>query len=181
MYFISCSLLSIEFHILDSITLLIVLDAIVVGMDMMIKKFPSTKSGKIKKRLCLITSALCPTKGPCEGSKEDEVGTIADQMTAHGMRLECIVARRELSGNMNMRIMEENDLLLELLSKKTIAKIVHVESPTSLLGALRTRNIMPVTVFRGDLELSPIMAIKVRHMECYPCSFEVNVISFVYG
>ncbi|RVX00936.1 ATP-dependent DNA helicase 2 subunit KU80 [Vitis vinifera] len=137
------------------------LDAIVVGMDMLIKKFLLTKRGKIKKRLCLITSALCPTKGPYKGAKEDEIGTIAEQMTAHGMRLECIVARGRLSGNMNMRIMEENDLLLKLFSKKTIAKTVYVESPTSLLGALRTRNVAPVTIFRGDLELSPKMEIKV--------------------
>ncbi|CBI38851.3 unnamed protein product, partial [Vitis vinifera] len=137
------------------------LDAIVVGMDMLIKKFLLTKRGKIKKRLCLITSALCPTKGPYKGAKEDEIGTIAEQMTAHGIRLECIVARGRLSGNMNMRIMEENDLLLKLFSKKTIAKTVYVESPTSLLGALRTRNVAPVTIFRGDLELSPKMEIKV--------------------
>ncbi|XP_034708614.1 ATP-dependent DNA helicase 2 subunit KU80-like isoform X5 [Vitis riparia] len=137
------------------------LDAIVVGMDMLIKKFLLTKRGKIKKRLCLITSALCPTKGPYKGAKEDEIGTIAEQMTAHGMRLECIVARGRLSGNMNMRIMEENDLLLKLFSKKTIAKTVYVECPTSLLGALRTRNVAPVTIFRGDLELSPKMEIKV--------------------
>ena len=155
---------------------MIVLDAIVVGMDMLIKKFLLTKRGKIKKRLCLITSALCPTKGPYKGAKEDEIGTIAEQMTAHGIRLECIVARGRLSGNMNMRIMEENDLLLKLFSKKTIAKTVYVESPTSLLGALRTRNVAPVTIFRGDLELSPKMEIKVRFMACYPCTSEVNVI-----
>lgn len=135
------------------------LDAIVVGMDMLIKKFGSTNKGK--KRLCLITSALCPIKDPYEGTKEDQIGTIAEQMSAHGMKLECIVARGRLSGNVDMRIMDENDLLLKLFSTKTTAKTLYVETPTSLLGALRTRSIAPVTIFRGDLELSPKMRIKV--------------------
>ena len=153
---------------------MIVLDAIVVGMDMLIKKFGSTNKGK--KRLCLITSALCPIKDPYEGTKEDQIGTIAEQMSAHGMKLECIVARGRLSGNVDMRIMDENDLLLKLFSTKTTAKTLYVETPTSLLGALRTRSIAPVTIFRGDLELSPKMRIKVRFMACYPYNCEVNLI-----
>ncbi|KAK9273866.1 hypothetical protein L1049_018678 [Liquidambar formosana] len=135
------------------------IDAIVVGMDMLIKKFGFTNKGK--KRLCLITNALSPINDPYEGTKEDQVGTIAVQMSKHGMRMDCIVVRGKLSGDANKKIMDENDVLLNLFSKKTCAKTVYVESPTSLLGALRTRNISPVTIFRGDLELSPKMKIKV--------------------
>uniref|UniRef100_A0A2P2KE06 ATP-dependent DNA helicase 2 subunit KU80 n=1 Tax=Rhizophora mucronata TaxID=61149 RepID=A0A2P2KE06_RHIMU len=135
------------------------LDAIVVGMDMLIKKYQSTFKGK--KRLCLVTNALCPVKYPCEGSKEDQVSTIAVQMTAHGMRMECIVVRGMLSRDADQTIMDENDCLLSLFTKKTSAKLVHVDSPTSLLGALKTRNISPVTIYRGDFELSPKMKIKV--------------------
>lgn len=58
--------------------------------------------------------------------------------------------------------MEENDLLLGIFAKKTPSKTVYVESPTSLLGALRTRNISPVTVYRGYLEISSQLKIKVR-------------------
>ncbi|KAJ7007519.1 hypothetical protein NC653_006532 [Populus alba x Populus x berolinensis] len=46
------------------------------------------------------------------------------------------------------------------MEKKTSAKAVYVETP-ALLGALRTRNVSPVTIFRGDLELSSKMKIKV--------------------
>lgn len=131
---------------------------------MLIKKFGITNKGK--KRLCLITSALCPIKDPYEGTKEDQICTIAEQMTAQGMKLECIVARGKQGGNVDKRIMDENDLLLKLFSTRTTAKTLYVETPTSLLGALRTRSITPVTIYRGDLELSPKMRIQVRFMAC---------------
>lgn len=135
------------------------IDAIVVGMDMLIKKYGETNKGK--KRLCLITSAQCPIKDPYEGTKEGQVNTIADQMAAHGMKIDCIVARGKLTGEGDKKIMDENDFLLNQFSKKTRAKTLHVESPTALLGALKTRNIAPVTIFRGDLEISEKMKIKV--------------------
>ncbi|EEF50392.1 ATP-dependent DNA helicase 2 subunit KU80 [Ricinus communis] len=135
------------------------LDAIVVGMDMMIKKYQLTNKGK--KRLCLITDAGNPIKEPYEGTKEDQVSTIALQMAAHGVRMETIVVRGRPSQDIDQRIVDENDHLLHLFSEKTSAKTVYVESPTSLLGALRTRNISPVTIFRGDLEISPKLKIKV--------------------
>lgn len=40
-----------------------------------------------------------------------------------------------------------------------------VVSPTSLLGALKTRNISPVTICRGDLELGQKKKIKVMEMK----------------
>ncbi|XP_077245146.1 ku80 family protein isoform X2 [Tasmannia lanceolata] len=135
------------------------LDAIVVGMDMLIKKYGPTNKGK--QRLCLITNAQYPIKEPYEGTKEDQIDTISAEMKGHRMKLDCIIVRGKTTGVTNQRIIDENDLLLDRFSKKTLAKVVHVESPTSLLGALRTRNISPVTVFRGDLELSPLMKIKV--------------------
>ncbi|KAJ6320513.1 hypothetical protein OIU78_015831 [Salix suchowensis] len=135
------------------------LDAIVVGMDMLIKKYQATNKGK--KRLCLITNALCPIKDSCEGTKEDQVGTIAAQMSAHGMKMESVIVRGRLSGEGDQIIMDENDRLLNIFSEKTSAKAVYVESPTALLGAIKTRNISPVTIFRGDLELGSNMKIKV--------------------
>ncbi|KAF5466965.1 hypothetical protein F2P56_016842 [Juglans regia] len=135
------------------------LDAIIVGMDILIKKFGETD--KKKKRLCLITNALSPVKDPFEGTKEGQVITIAEQLVRHGMGMESIVVREGLNGSATKRIMDENDHLLNIFAKKTSAKLVYVESPTSLLGALRTRNISPVTIFRGDLELSSKMKIKV--------------------
>lgn len=135
------------------------LDAIVVGMDMLIKKYGPTNKGK--KRLCLITNALSRLRDPYEGTKEDQVSTIAAQMTDQAMKLECIVVRGKLGSDADKSVMNENDHLLDLFTKRTWAKTVHVESATSLLGALRTRNISPVTIFRGDLEVSSRLKIKV--------------------
>ncbi|KAI5391677.1 ATP-dependent DNA helicase 2 subunit KU80 [Lathyrus oleraceus] len=135
------------------------LDAVIVAMDMLIKKFGDTIKGK--KRICLITNAQCPIKDPYEGSKEEQVTTIAKQMTAHGMRMESIIMRGKLSQDANKEIMDENDRLLNIFSKETSTRLLYVEDPISLFGALKTRNITPVTVFRGDLEFSPKLRIKV--------------------
>ncbi|KAI4356806.1 hypothetical protein L6164_000794 [Bauhinia variegata] len=136
------------------------LDAVIVGMDMLIKKYGETNKGK--KRLCLITNAQCPIKDPYEGTKEDQVSTVAKQMTVYGMRMESIIVRGKSSQDVNKRVMDENDRLLDIFSKETSARLLHVENPISLFGALRTRNITPVTVFRGDLEISAKLRIKVR-------------------
>ncbi|KAK2985233.1 hypothetical protein RJ640_015941 [Escallonia rubra] len=107
------------------------------------------------------TANVYPIKDPYDGTKEDQVNTIAAQMTAHGMKMEGIVFRGKQNDNANKTVMEENDHLLNVFSERTASKTVHVESSTSLLGALRTRNISPVTIYRGDFELSPKMKIKV--------------------
>ena len=139
---------------------MVVLDAVIVVMDMLIKKYGETNKGK--KRLCLFTNAHFPTKPPQEGTKEDQVITISGHMNTQGMKMESIVIRGELTGEAKKSIMDENDHLLDIFSKRTCAKLVHVESPISLLGALKTRKISPVTIFRGHLELSPKMKILVR-------------------
>ncbi|CAA0842662.1 ATP-dependent DNA helicase 2 subunit KU80 [Striga hermonthica] len=133
------------------------LDAIVVGMDMMIKKYGPTNKGK--KRLCLITDAATPTKDPFEGTKEDQVKTVAQQMSTHGMKMDCVIVRAKQGSGIEKEVLDENDFLLSIFSHKSSK--VYVESGVSLLGALRTRNISPVTVYRGDFELSPNVKIKV--------------------
>ncbi|XP_009107395.1 ATP-dependent DNA helicase 2 subunit KU80 [Brassica rapa] len=135
------------------------LDALIVGMDMLIKMYGAGQKGK--KRLCLITNAACPTKDPFEGTKDEQVSTIAVKMAAEGIKMESIVMRADASGDVDERIIEENDHLLTLFSTNAIAKTVYVESPLSLLGSLKTRRVAPVTLFRGDLEINASMKIKV--------------------
>ncbi|KAG0448478.1 hypothetical protein HPP92_027818 [Vanilla planifolia] len=136
-----------------------VLDALVVGMDMLIKKYGPTNKGKL--RLCLITDAQHPTKEPDEGSKIDQVNTIGQLMKKHGVRLDCIVVRVNLTKAVQQNVIGENVDLLNQFARNTVSKIIHVNGPTALLGAIRTRSISPVTVYRGDLELSSSMKIKV--------------------
>lgn len=135
------------------------LDAIVVGMDLLIKKYGETNMGK--KRVCLITDLLSPIKEPYEGTKGDQVFAIAEQMNVQGMKFECIVVRGDLSTEVKRKVRDENEQLLSLFTKKCRTKTVYVESPASMLGAIKTRNIMPVTLFRGDLEVSSRLKIKV--------------------
>ncbi|KAL1214123.1 ATP-dependent DNA helicase 2 subunit KU80 [Cardamine amara subsp. amara] len=135
------------------------LDAVIVGMDMLIKSYGAMHKGK--KRLCLITNAACPTKDPFEGTKDDQVSTIAMKMAAEGIKMESIIMRANLSDGVQEKIVEENDHLLNLFSSNAIAKTVSVESPLSLIGALKNRRVAPVTVFRGDLEINSTMKIKV--------------------
>lgn len=126
---------------------------------MLIKMYGAAQKGK--KRMCLITNAACPTKDPFEGTKDDQVSTIAMKMAAEGIKMESIVMRSNLTGDAYEKVIEENDHLLNLFSSNAIAKTVNVESPLSLLGSLKTRRVAPVTLFRGDLEINPTMKIKV--------------------
>ena len=122
---------------------------------MVIRKFGNTKG---KRRLCLITSAQYPLRDPPEGTK-DMVACITNMMKTHDIKMECIVFRDP--GIPHNSVMEENHCLLNQFRNRSAAKVVQVDSPTSLLGALKTRNVLPVTVFRGDLEVSPNFKIKV--------------------
>lgn len=149
-----------------ALTSFIVLDAIVVAIDMLIKKFGPTNKGR--KRICLLTNAIHPIKDPYEGRKEDQVNTIASQMMANGMKMDCIIVRLKHSLDANKIILEENDFLLSVFSRKSSTKTVYVENSTKLLGAIRTRNISPVTIYRGDFELSSNLKIKVRAQEIVP-------------
>ncbi|KAF3337158.1 ATP-dependent DNA helicase 2 subunit KU80 isoform X1 [Carex littledalei] len=133
------------------------IDAIVVGIDMLIKKYGATNKGK--HRICIITDARFPIKVPYEGTKEEQVDAISEQMKEHGIKLESIIFRE--SQVVQDEVTEENDRLLGQFAKRTTTRVVHVDSPTSLLGALKTRNVAPVTVYRGDLEISPNCKIKV--------------------
>ncbi|CAN1188846.1 ATP-dependent DNA helicase 2 subunit KU80 [Linum perenne] len=146
------------------------LDAIVVGVDLLVKKYQDANKGK--KRICLITNAQCPVKDPIEGTKEDQVSMIGEKMDSMGVAFETIVVRGVHTDGANKGAMDENDHLLNLFSTKTSAKIVYVHNPTSLLGALRTRNITPVTIFRGDFEIGSTMKIK-------PDSFYFNTLPFI--
>ncbi|KAL7158547.1 hypothetical protein ABFS83_02G151100 [Erythranthe nasuta] len=102
---------------------------------------------------------VTPTKDPYEGTKEDQVKTVAAQMITHGMKMDSIIIRTKQDRELDKDVMEENDFLLSVFPNNSSK--VYVESATSLLGALRTRTVSPVTIYRGDLELNSDIKIKV--------------------
>ncbi|XP_031400879.1 ATP-dependent DNA helicase 2 subunit KU80-like isoform X2 [Punica granatum] len=136
------------------------LDAIVVGTSMLIKKFGPLYPGR--KKLYLITDASSPIKGSHGGSQEEQVKNLAAAMSSSGIKLESIVARGISGSDADEMVIVKNDRILNLLSRITCAKMTYVESPTSLLGAIRIRDKFPGTIFRGDLEISSQLKIKVR-------------------
>ncbi|KAH1247364.1 ATP-dependent DNA helicase 2 subunit KU80 [Glycine max] len=131
----------------NELTTEVVLDAVIVGKDM-------------ERNVCLIRNAKCRIKEFDEGTKEEQVTTIAKQMTAHGIKMESIIMRGKLSQDANKGIMDENDRLLNIFSKETSTRLLYVENPISLFGALRTRNGAPVIVLEGHLEINPTLSIK---------------------
>lgn len=138
------------------------------------RKYGNTKG---KRRLCLITSAQDLLRDPPEGTKEEQVDTIADMLKKHNIKLECIIFREpEVHYD---AVMEENDRLLYQFRNRSVAKVVQVDSPTSLLGALRTRNVLPVTIFRGDLEVNSNFKIKVGPV-CLSVICDVPSVTEVY-
>lgn len=82
-------------------------------------------------------------------------------MVVEGIKMESIVMRVDVSGDVDERIIEENDYLLILFFINVIAKIVYVESLFLLLGFLKIRRVVFVILFRGDFEINVLMKIKV--------------------
>ncbi|EPS71667.1 hypothetical protein M569_03092, partial [Genlisea aurea] len=138
----------------------------VVGLDMLIQKYGPTFKGK--KHLYLITDALSPIKVPYEGTKEEQVITIAEQMVVHGIRMDCFTLRLQQDFSSNNEVMEENDFLLSLFSTKFAMKHVFVKNAASLFSHLGKRRISPVTIYRGDFELSPVWVYKKTSEERFP-------------
>ncbi|KAI5079496.1 hypothetical protein GOP47_0004975 [Adiantum capillus-veneris] len=135
------------------------LDAIVVGMDMLIKKAGPGKKGN--KHIFLITDGESFVKDSAEDeTKEDQVDKLAVQLTEHGMKLDAVVMRTKRGPNKS-KVRTENEFLLKRFAGRPQVEVAFVDSPTSLLGAIKPRNVTPVTLYRGDLELTPNMTMKV--------------------
>jgi ATP-dependent DNA helicase 2 subunit 2 len=137
------------------------LDAIVVGMDMLIKKAGPGNKGN--KHIFLFTDGESFVKDSAEDeSKEEQVDKLAVQLTEHGMKLDAVVIKSK-HGSFKSIARIENETLLGRFAKRPQVEVALVDYPTSLLGAIKPRNVTPVTLFRGDLELTPNMKVKVMH------------------
>lgn len=135
------------------------LDAVVVGMDMLIKKAGPGKKGN--KHIFLITDGESFVKESAEDeTKEEQVDKLSLQLTEHGMKLDAVVIKTN-HGSYKSKACIENEALLRRFAGRPEVEVAVVDSPTSLLGAIKLRNVTPVTLYRGDLELTPIMKVKV--------------------
>eukprot|EP00249_Psilotum_nudum_P019619 c27344_g1_i2 orf=370-2505(-) len=164
--FVSRPIKVVDTDLLDSLNKLVYgavpgdyVDAIVVGMDMIIKKAGAGKKGN--KRLCLITDGESLVKDAEDGSTEEQIDNIAGQLGEHGMKLDAVLVDIRPFGAHKTKIHAMNEALLKRFAKHSQVELTTVESPTSLLGAIKPRNVIPVTLYRGDLELTPHMNVKV--------------------
>ncbi|KAL3698242.1 hypothetical protein R1sor_012318 [Riccia sorocarpa] len=136
------------------------LDAIVVGLDMIVKKLGSASKGN--KRIYLITDAQSAVRDPEEGTKLEQVDILANQLQHCNISLDVVVVQlRDDRGKLESKASQENEFLLRSFSSQTKGELVIADSYTTLLGAVKTRTVSPTTLFRGDMELTPNMTIQV--------------------
>ncbi|KAG6547300.1 hypothetical protein Mapa_011237 [Marchantia paleacea] len=136
------------------------LDAIVVGMDLIVKKVAAGSKGN--KRIYLITDGESPVKEPDEGTKSEQVDLLSNQLQLYNISLDAVVIRlKGENGALDSKASQENEFLLKSFASKTKGDLALVESYTTLLGAVKSRSVSPTTLYRGDLELTPNMSIKV--------------------
>ncbi|KAL2644979.1 hypothetical protein R1flu_012566 [Riccia fluitans] len=136
------------------------LDAIVVGLDMIVKKLgPGSKGNK---RIYLITDAQSTVREPEEGTKLEQVDILAKQLQQCSISLDVVVIRlRGEKRALVSKTSQENEFLLQSFSSQTKGELVLADSCTTLLGAVKARTVSPTTLFRGDMELTPNMTIQV--------------------
>lgn len=130
-----------------------------VGCDLVVKRVGGKKGNK---RLCLITDAESPLRESDKGTIAEQVDLIAEKMGHDGIKLEAVVVRigqgKYIS---NSTPCYENESYLERFKSHAKAEVVIAQTATSMLGAIRSRTVAPTTLFRGDLELTPSMSVKV--------------------
>jgi ATP-dependent DNA helicase 2 subunit 2 len=138
-----------------------VLDAIVVGIDMIVKKLAQGKKGNI--RLSLITTTENSIRDPDTGTVEEQVDNIAKQMSEQSIKLEATIVRiGQQTAFLDSKTQQKNEALLRRFESQAQAEVSIMESSMSLLGAMKPRNVTPTTLYRGDLELTPSMTVKVQ-------------------
>jgi ATP-dependent DNA helicase 2 subunit 2 len=129
-------------------------------MDLIVTKLGPTSKGN--KRILLVTDGETLVKEPEEGTKEDQVMSLADQMQRQGISLDAVVIRlRGSSISVQSKASQENEFLLRKFASRTKGELISTETYTSLLGAIKSRQVSPTTLYRGELELTPKMSVKV--------------------
>ena len=140
------------------------LEALVVASDMLVNH---QRGGAFLRRIMLVTDL----RTPCE-TDDDFIGDIARGMRAVDMQLTVAVVRCEESEDATTRAQEEETVmanketlrrLCDLLNEGavTVANRSCIEDHAVALQAAQVKTTKPTTTFRGDLEFTPWMSLKV--------------------
>lgn len=156
---------SIECHLnggfsFEALDLHPVLDAVVVGMDMFMQQLETIRKGQ--KRLLLITNALSPLRDPDQGTLQDQVEIIGDRLEEHGMSLDVIhISAQDMQGKSENYMSSRSVHFLQALASRSHGEMEVVSSHIALMASIRPR-VTATTLYRGDLELTPALKLKVH-------------------
>eukprot|EP00897_Mesotaenium_endlicherianum_P003505 jgi/Mesen1/3182/ME000184S02244 len=144
-----------------------------VAVDMLVKALEAKTTKKGNKRLVLLTAAASPLEAPWEGTTAEQVQVLAGHMAKHSCKLDASLgsglshysAAGGAAGSADVAgaagdTRAENERLLQLMVDETHGDVRRVESPRRLLNRMRPR-VAAVTSFRGELEVTPSLSIKV--------------------
>lgn len=126
---------------------------------MLVKKLGEGKKGN--KRVCLITDAQSSIRESAQGTVEQQVDQIAGRMGEQGIKLDAVVVQIGNHFLTNSTALHENEGYLERFKMHTQGEVGFAKTATSMLGIIRNRTVSPTTLYRGDLELTPSMNVKV--------------------
>jgi ATP-dependent DNA helicase 2 subunit 2 len=133
------------------------IDALIVGMDMLIKK----EFKKYQKRIFLVTDAGCPI------NKED-LSIVQEQFSKINIRLNIIGINfdeedenksKNFSNKSNIKI--ENENMLKQMINSVGGVIVPIHEAIEMMSYFRSKGVLQRTTFRGVLEISPHLKIPI--------------------
>ena len=144
------------------------LEALVVASDMLVNH---QRGGAFLRRIMLVTDL----RTPCEVD-DDFIGDIARGMRAVDMQLTVAVVRGEESEDETTRIQEEDTVMANRETLQRLCDLLNepsdkgpvpvtnrscIEDHAAALQAAKVKTTKPTTTFRGDLEFTPWMSLKV--------------------
>jgi ATP-dependent DNA helicase 2 subunit 2 len=163
------------------------IDALIVGMDLLIH---NTAGRKFEKRIFLVTDAGCSVNN-------DDLEIVIDQFEKMQARLNVIgvnfaededeegETKKEKSNetsNPALAIKRANEALIKTFAERVHGVVVPVAQAIEMMSYFRSRSILQRSNFRGELEISPHLAIPVwtftKTMERkFPTLHKVSVVA----
>lgn len=134
----------------------------IVALDAMMKARGRMKKGN--KRIWLITDSCSPLEQPAMDDEsmtmKDQIDQVAKQLVDQGIKLEVLLNRLDAVDGHISGLVEENEAHLNRLVSMSRGDIQKVTDVGSFLNKIKAR-VSPTTSFRGELELTPHMKIKI--------------------
>ncbi len=98
--------------------------------------------------MCLITTTENSIRDPDTGTVEEQVDNIAKQMSEQCIKLEATIVRiGQQTPFLDSKTQQKNEALLRRFESQAQAEISIMESPMSLLGAMKPCNVTPTTLY----------------------------------